>query len=55
VFDFLITAFAIFMVIKFMMRLRTKPTPEPKPAEPAPVAPTKEEMLLTEIRDLLKK
>ncbi|MEG0602539.1 MAG: large-conductance mechanosensitive channel protein MscL, partial [Mucinivorans sp.] len=30
VFDFLITAFAIFMVIKFMMRLRTKPTPEPK-------------------------
>ncbi|WP_462379537.1 large-conductance mechanosensitive channel protein MscL [Pseudomonas sp. Marseille-QA0892] len=51
--DFLIVAFAIFMVIKGMNRLRHKE--EAKPAEPAaPPAPTKEEVLLTEIRDLLK-
>ncbi|MEG0162594.1 MAG: large-conductance mechanosensitive channel protein MscL [Mucinivorans sp.] len=57
VFDFLITAFAIFMAIKFMMRLRNTPAPEPTPEakKPVEVPPTKEEVLLTEIRDLLKK
>jgi len=49
--DFTIIAFAIFMMIKAMNRLKKKE--EEKPA--APAAPPKEEVLLTEIRDLLKK
>lgn len=48
--DFLIIAFSIFIAIKFMNKLRTKK--EETPATPP--APTKEEVLLTEIRDLLK-
>lgn len=51
VFDFVIVAFAIFMVIKWMNSLKKKE--EAAPA--APPAPSKEEVLLTEIRDLLKK
>jgi len=47
--DFLIIAFAIFMVIKGVNRMRTE-----KEAA-APAGPTNEELLLTEIRDLLKK
>jgi large conductance mechanosensitive channel len=50
VFDFVIIAFAIFMVIKAMNSMKKKE--EEKPA--APPAPSKEETLLTEIRDLLK-
>ena len=50
-FDFLIIALSIFMVIKAMNAAKKKE--EAKPA--APAAPTKEEVLLTEIRDLLKK
>jgi len=53
-FDFIIVAFAIFMFIKGMNRLNKKK--EEAPAAPAsPPAPSKEEQLLTEIRDLLKK
>lgn len=48
--DFVIIAFAIFMVIKAMNALKKKE--EAAPA--APPAPSKEETLLTEIRDLLK-
>ena len=51
VLDFLIVAFAIFMVIKGMNSMKTKE--EEKPAEPP--KPSKEEVLLTEIRDLLAK
>jgi large conductance mechanosensitive channel len=51
VFDFLIVAFAVFMMIKAMNSAKKKQ--EAAPA--APPAPTKEETLLTEIRDLLKK
>lgn len=51
VIDFLIIAFVIFMVIKTMNTLKKKE--EQKPA--APPAPSKQEVLLTEIRDLLKK
>ena len=54
-FDFLIIAFAIFMVIKFMNNLNRKKAAAEAVAPPAPPAPTKEEQLLTEIRDLLKK
>ena len=50
VFDFLIVAFAIFMAIKLINKLNRKKE-EPAAATPAP---TKEEVLLTEIRDLLK-
>ena len=54
VFDFVIVAFAIFMMIKFMNNLQKKKEEVPA-APPAPPAPSKEEILLTEIRDLLKK
>jgi len=50
--DFLIVAFAIFMIIKAMNSMKKKEvTPEEAPAPPEP---TKEEVLLAEIRDLLK-
>ncbi len=48
--EFLIIAFAIFMVVKGINNMKRKE--EEKPA--APPAPSKEEVLLTEIRDLLK-
>lgn len=52
-FDFLIVAFAIFMFIKLLNKFNKKK--EEAPAAPAPPpAPTKEEVLLTEIRDILK-
>jgi large conductance mechanosensitive channel len=50
VIDFLIIALAIFLIIKGMNSMKKKE--EEAPA--APPAPTKEETLLTEIRDLLK-
>ena len=54
VFDFLIIAFCIFMMVKAIARLTAKKKEE-KPAEPAPAPePSAEEKLLTEIRDLLK-
>ncbi|HEY4787871.1 MAG TPA: large-conductance mechanosensitive channel protein MscL [Bacteroidales bacterium] len=49
--DFIIVAFAVFLLIKALNRLQKKK--EEAPA--APPAPGKEEILLTEIRDLLKK
>jgi len=48
--DFFIVALAIFMVIKGMNTLRRKNAEKPA----APPAPTPQEKLLTEIRDLLK-
>jgi large conductance mechanosensitive channel len=54
VFDFLIVAFVVFMMIKAMNAAKRKEEAKPA-APPAPPAPTKEEILLTEIRDLLKK
>lgn len=50
-FDFLIIALAIFLVIKAMNAAKKKE--EATPATPP--APSKEETLLTEIRDLLRK
>jgi large conductance mechanosensitive channel len=49
--DFTIIAFAIFMVIKAINSLKRKE----EEASAAPPEPSKEEVLLTEIRDLLKK
>ncbi len=51
VFDFLIVAFAIFCFVRLLAKLRRKKEEAPAPAPPAP---TKQEELLTEIRDLLK-
>jgi len=53
-FDFTIVAFAIFLLIKAVNRLKRKQEAAPAPAAPPP-APSAEEKLLTEIRDLLKK
>lgn len=52
---FTIVAFAIFMLVKSYNHMKEKieKKEEEKPA--APATPTKEEVLLTEIRDLLKK
>jgi large conductance mechanosensitive channel len=50
-FDFIIIAFAIFMMVKAMNAAKKKE--EAAPA--APPAPSNEEVLLSEIRDLLKK
>lgn len=49
--DFLIIAFAIFMMIKAINSMKKKEEAAPAP----PPAPSKEETLLSEIRDLLKK
>jgi len=50
--NFVIVAFALFMVIRAMNSARRAPAPALAPAAPPP--PTREEALLTEIRDLLK-
>ena len=52
--DFILVAIAVFIIIKFMNRIRAKMEAAPKSPTP-PTEPTKEEILLTEIRDLLKK
>ncbi len=50
VIDFLIVAFAVFLIVKQLNRLKQKEEEAPKP----PPAPSAEEKLLAEIRDLLK-
>jgi large conductance mechanosensitive channel len=50
VLDFIIVAFAIFLLIRMLNRLRRRQETAP----PAPPAPTPDQKLLTEIRDLLK-
>lgn len=49
--DFTIIAFAIFMAVKVINRMKKQEEQAPK----APPEPSKEELLLTEIRDLLKR
>ncbi len=51
--DFLIVAFVIFLVIHAINKIKRKQAASKTPPPPAPL--TKEETLLTEIRDLLKK
>jgi large conductance mechanosensitive channel len=48
-FDFIIVAFAIFLLVKLINRVRRKEEAKP------PAAPPRQEVLLEEIRDLLKK
>jgi large conductance mechanosensitive channel len=50
VLNFLIVAFVLFVVIRLMNQMKRKDAEAPK----APPAPTREEVLLSEIRDLLK-
>ena len=49
VINFIIIAFAIFLVVKAVNKLQAPPAPAADPG------PTKDQVLLTEIRDLLKK
>ena len=49
--DFVIVAFAVFVVVKAINASKRKEAAAPA----APAAPSKQEVLLTEIRDLLKK
>ena len=52
--NFLITAFAIFCLVKAINRFHRKKEEAPAPAPAAPPEPSSEEKLLMEIRDLLK-
>ena len=56
IFDFIIIAFCVFLLVKGINRLSQKVTKakETPAAPPAPPQPSAEERLLTEIRDLLK-
>ena len=51
--DFAILAFCVFLMVRLMNKIMRKKAAAPAPA-PAPPTPSKEELLLTEIRDLLK-
>lgn len=52
--DFTILAFCVFLMVKLMNRLMRKKEEAAAPAPAPEPAPTKEELLLAEIRDLLK-
>lgn len=52
--DFIIIAFIIFLMIKGIAKLTSLRKKEEEPAPEEPAAPSNEEVLLTEIRDLLK-
>ena len=57
VLDFIIIAFAVFCMLKAINKMHdkiSKPEPEAEPEPEEEPEPTKEELLLTEIRDLLK-
>ena len=58
VINFLILALVVFFLVKGVNKIAEagkKKEPAPAPEAPAEPEPTKEELLLTEIRDLLKK
>jgi large conductance mechanosensitive channel len=53
--DFTILAFCVFILVKLINSLnKKKEAPAPAPAPAPEPQPSKEEVLLTEIRDLLK-
>lgn len=52
--DFIIIAFIIFLMVKGIAKLSNIRKKEEQKAEETPAAPSKEEVLLTEIRDILK-
>lgn len=51
--NFLILALCVFMIVKVFNSARRRFEAQPAPAPAVPPAPTKEQVLLTEIRDLL--
>ena len=53
VINFLIVAWVLFLTVRFMNRLTRAEAAKPEEAKPAPL--TRQEQLLTEIRDLLKR
>jgi large conductance mechanosensitive channel len=52
IFDFLVIAFVLFMAIRAINKLKK---PAPVPVDAPPPAPTRQEVLLEEIRDALRK
>jgi large conductance mechanosensitive channel len=52
--EFVILALIVFLFVKLINRLKSRKKEEEKKEEPKPPEPTKEELLLTEIRDILK-
>ncbi|HYF57728.1 MAG TPA: large conductance mechanosensitive channel protein MscL [Burkholderiaceae bacterium] len=52
--NFALMAFVIFMLVRYLNRLKARVLSEPRPAVPVPVAPSPTEALLAEIRDELK-
>jgi len=52
---FIIVSFCIFLVVKGYNKMKESMEKKEEEAPAAPPAPSKEEVLLTEIRDLLKK
>lgn len=55
VINFLVVAFVLFIVVKMMNRLQNLKKKDEVVEEPTAPAPTKDQELLMEIRDLLKK
>jgi large conductance mechanosensitive channel len=55
VITFVIVAFAVFLVVRSYNKMKERFEKKQAEAPAAPPAPSKEEQLLTEIRDLLKK
>ena len=55
VISFLIVAFCVFLLVKAMNETRKRLSAEEEKEEPTPVEPPRQEILLEEIRDLLKK
>jgi large conductance mechanosensitive channel len=55
VLDFIIIAFVVFLFVKFINRLRRLGEKKAEAPAPEPPKPSREEELLTEIRDLLAK
>ena len=51
-FSFVLVAIVLFMIIKGMNKMKRKPPPAAAPSAPVPL--TREEVLLAEIRDLLR-
>jgi large conductance mechanosensitive channel len=52
--DFILVALVVFLVVKGMNKVQNLRKKEEEAVEEAPPEPSKEELLLTEIRDLLK-
>ena len=52
--DFVIVAIAVFLLIRAMNAMQKKDTAQPAPPAPAPPPQAAQEVLLAEIRDILK-